>query len=380
MEIGLYLHVPFCVQKCLYCDFTSYDNMPDLFWSYTDALVQEMAREGAAMTKRGVVVDTVYVGGGTPTALPQDCLERILAQIGQSFCLAPTAEFTLEVNPGTANQERLAALRTHGVNRLSFGVQSFDDAVLEACGRIHRGGEAREALRAAKEAGFDNLSLDLMYGLPGQNVASLRDSLAQALALEVAHLSVYGLKVEENTPFFYLANQGKLELPDEETEEQMYQLVNEMLPNAGYRRYEISNYAKAGFESRHNLRYWKYRPYLGLGVAAHSFLDGRRLANTHDVHAYIERVSGGGSPRVECEECDGCTAMAEFVFLALRTAEGMLFADFFCQFGVAFTDIYGRISDELIGKGLLRRDEGAISLTERGMQFGNHVFEQFLPE
>ncbi len=380
MEIGLYIHVPFCVQKCLYCDFTSYDNMTDLFWSYTDALLQEIGKEGAALAKDGVQVSTVYFGGGTPTALPIECLERLLSQVKKSFSLLPEAEVTMEVNPGTADAEKMALLRSYGVNRLSFGVQSFDDAVLEACGRIHRSEEAIGALQAAKVAGVSNVSLDLMYGLPHQTFESLKESLTQALELDVTHVSVYGLKVEENTPFFYLEKQGKLELPDEDVEVQMYQFVNEFLPSAGFRRYEISNYAKRGYESRHNLRYWRYQPYLGLGVAAHSFLEGRRLANTQDVHEYIEIVSRGGSPRVECEESDVWTAMAEFVFLALRTADGLETAEFTRRFSVVFDDIYGQVTAELIEKDLVRHAAGRICLTERGMQFGNQVFEEFLPE
>ncbi len=380
MEIGLYIHVPFCVQKCLYCDFTSYDNMPDLYWPYTEALLQELAREGARLEKEGVKVATVYIGGGTPTALPEECLTRLLERIAECFSLLPEAEITMEVNPGTADAQKLELLRNIGVNRLSFGVQSFDDAVLESCGRIHRREEAVAALRDAEKAGFTNYSLDLMYGLPGQSLISFKESLEVALGLGVSHISVYGLKVEENTPFSYLARQGKLELPPEEEEEAMYLLVNEMLPKAGFRRYEISNYAQPGFESAHNLRYWQYKPYLGIGVAAHSFINGCRFANTHDVHEYIETVSHGASPRSECEAIDVCSAMAEFVFLALRTADGMAKKDFAAQFEVDFTAIYGKIAAELAQKGLLHDSTERISLTERGMQFGNQVFEQFLPE
>ena len=380
MEIGLYIHVPFCVQKCLYCDFTSYDNMPDMYWPYTEALLQELAREGASLEKEGVKVATVYIGGGTPTALPEECLTRLLERIAECFSLLPGAEITMEVNPGTADVKKMELLRKLGVNRLSFGVQSFDDEVLETCGRIHRSGEAVAALRDAKKAGFTNYSLDLMYGLPGQSVVSFRESLELALELGVSHISVYGLKVEENTPFSYLARQGKLALPPEEEEESMYLLVNEMLPKAGFRRYEISNYALPGFESAHNLRYWQYKSYLGIGVAAHSFIKGCRYANTHDVHEYIETVNRGGSPRSEREETDVCSAMAEFVFLALRTADGMLKKDFSAQFEVDFTAIYGKVAAELAQKGLLNDLPECISLTERGMQFGNQVFEQFLPE
>ena len=380
MEIGLYIHVPFCVQKCLYCDFTSYDNMPDMYWPYTEALLQELAREGASLEKEGVKVATVYIGGGTPTALPEECLTRLLERIAECFSLLPGAEITMEVNPGTADVKKMELLRKLGVNRLSFGVQSFDDEVLETCGRIHRSGEAVAALRDAKKAGFTNYSLDLMYGLPGQSVVSFRESLELALELGVSHISVYGLKVEENTPFSYLARQGKLALPPEEEEESMYLLVNEMLPKAGFRRYEISNYALPGFESAHNLRYWQYKSYLGIGVAAHSFIKGCRFANTHDVHEYIETVNRGGSPRSEREATDVCSAMAEFVFLALRTADGMLKKDFSAQFEVDFTAIYGKVAAELAQKGLLNDLPECIRLTERGMQFGNQVFEQFLPE
>jgi oxygen-independent coproporphyrinogen-3 oxidase len=377
MSIGLYVHIPFCIKKCLYCDFPSVAGGEELYAAYTAALCREIAGKGGLLSAGAV--DTVYIGGGTPTVLPADCLAAIGRCLRASFTVTEDAEFTVESNPGTLDGEKLAALRAIGVNRVSLGVQAFDDAVLAAAGRIHTAAQALEAVAAVRAAGFGRVSVDLMYGLPGQTAASFRAGLERAAALPVGHISVYGLKVEEGTPFAGLAAAGRLALPDEDEEEAMYDLATSWLPARGFARYEISNYARPGDECRHNLKYWRYEPYIGVGAAAHSFWQEERLANTADVRDYIGRVTAGETPVASCERPDGAVAMAEYVFLALRTAAGVSYADFAASFGRGFPERYGAIAAELSRRGLVAAGQDYLRLTAKGQKYGNIVFAAFLP-
>lgn len=375
---GVYIHIPFCRRKCLYCDFPSQAGDEALYERYTAALCREIAGRGGLLSDR--VVDTVYIGGGTPTVLPERCLARLGRALRESFKLDPGLEFTVEANPGTVDGDKLAALLAMGVNRLSFGVQAFDDAVLAAAGRLHTAREAVAAVEAARRAGFANISIDLMYGLPGQSPESFRAGLEQAVRLPLRHISVYGLKVEEGTPFAAMAAAGTLALPDEDDEAAMYELAAAFLPRRGWGRYEISNYAAAGYECRHNLKYWRYQPYLGLGAAAHSFWDGERLANLVGAGEYIARMEAGACPVAERERAGRETAMAEFAFLALRTAAGLDFASFRQQFGVDFLQQYSSIIGNLAARGLIERGAAGIRPTPAGMRYGNIVFGAFLPD
>jgi oxygen-independent coproporphyrinogen-3 oxidase len=378
MKLGLYIHIPFCLRKCLYCDFPSVAGREELYDSYITALGREFAGWGGVLSANAV--DTVYIGGGTPTALPAALLARLGKILRDRVPIAAVKEFTVEANPGTLTPEKLAVLRESGVNRLSLGVQAFDDEVLAAAGRIHSAAEALAAVAMAADAGITNLSLDLMYGLPGQSLASFRAGLEQAAKLPVSHLSVYGLKVEEGTPFACRQAKGELPLPDEDEEEAMYELTASFLPTHGFARYEISNYAGDGAACRHNLKYWRYRPYLGLGAAAHSFWQGERLANTAAVDDYIRLALAGASPLAERERPGHLTAMAEYAFLALRTAAGLDYADFAACFGESFAALYGNRVDRLAEKGLLTAYAGGIRLTATGMKYGNVVFASFLPD
>ncbi len=377
MNVGLYIHIPFCITKCLYCDFPSVAGGEDLYAAYTAALCREIAGRGGLLSAGAV--DTVYIGGGTPTVLPAGCLAEIGRCLRASFKIMKDAEFTVEANPGTLDGAKLAALRAMGVNRVSLGVQAFDDAVLAAAGRIHTAGQALAAVAAVRDAGFGRISIDLMYGLPGQTAASFRVGLERAAALPVDHMSVYGLKVEEGTPFAVLAAAGELALPDEDEEVAMYDMAAFLLPASGFARYEISNYARPGNECRHNLKYWRYEPYIGVGAAAHSFWQGERLANTDDVRDYISRVSAGETPVVSRERPDGAVAMAEYVFLALRTAAGVSWPDFAARFGCDFTERYGATIAELSRRGLVAAGRDSLRLTAQGQKYGNIVFAAFLP-
>lgn len=374
---GVYIHIPFCRQKCFYCDFPSWAGRERYMADYIEALCWEIQQQGSLFVQRWGRPATIYIGGGTPTVLSPVLLKILLAQINEVF-VPPLSEFTVEANPGTIDTAKLALLRQHGVNRLSLGVQSFDDAILRRIGRIHTGAQAVEAVRLARAAGFTNVSLDLMYGLPGQSLADLETSVEQALALAPQHISIYGLQLEAGTAFAKMQEQGRLILPSDDLTEQMYDYMTTALPAAGYARYEISNFARPGYASRHNLAYWQDVPYLGLGAAAHSYLDGQRWENVADIGTYIQQIKAGQLPRVPEEPATREIAMEEFAFLALRTATGISRARFQQRFGVCLDSIYGAVIGELVRQGALVSEGDCVHLTARGAKYGNLVFEKFL--
>jgi oxygen-independent coproporphyrinogen III oxidase len=376
-KLGLYVHIPFCQQKCFYCDFPSFAGQEAFYASYTRALVREIVDQGACHSAE--TVDTLFIGGGTPTVLPLPFLTEICQAIGQSFLLADDIEWTIEANPGTVDAEELYQLRKLGINRLSFGVQSFDEGLLRRLGRIHTAQTAIRSVEQAQAAGFSNLSIDLMTGLPGQTLGQLEHTLEQAAKLPLRHLSVYALKVEEGTAFAVDEQAGHLHLPDEALDAAMDDFVVKFLSKQGFYRYEISNYAQKGFACRHNLKYWHYQPYVGLGAAAHSCLNGRRQANTSDIAAYIAAMTKGQSAVIFSETLGGAEARGEMIFLALRTTAGLLFRDYAKQFNRNFLQDYENILVNLRQQGLICQNKQGISLTNLGMKFGNVVFRTFLP-
>lgn len=378
MSIGIYIHIPFCRQKCLYCDFPSFANLDNLFALYTDALCREISEQGVLFLNENV--DTVYIGGGTPTILPVNYLEKIINTLTETFSITEEAEVSIEANPGTVDKNILQRLRNLGINRISFGVQSFHNEILLRLGRIHTGAEGTAAVEDAQWAGFNNINVDLMFGLPGQSHSQFEKDLQTAVALGVQHISAYGLKIEEGTPFARMHMRNELELPPEESEAAMYELVVNYLPSRGFERYEISNYAQAASYCRHNLKYWHYEPYLGLGSAAHSFNAGERWANDGDVKQYIKMISSGLSPICFKEAVDSLTAMAEFIFLGLRTTRGVNIQQFNDYFGISLLKHYEEVLEQLTKQNLLRCGNGYIYLTATGMRFGNMVFEKFLPD
>lgn len=344
---------------------------------YAAALRAEILREVPPLRARWGDVTTLYIGGGTPTVLPAELLTEMLHTLITAAGLPQ--ECTVEANPGTVDAGCLAQLRAAGADRLSLGVQSFDNRLLRAIGRIHTAEEAERAFCAARAAGFTNISLDLMYGLPTQTLDDLKTSVNAALALAPEHISVYGLIVEEGTPFAAAKAQGRLALPSEDAAEEMYDYLMEELPARGYARYEISNFARAGYESRHNLGYWRNVPYLGVGAAAHGYVDGVRWGNEPDTENYIRAIRAGASVRIpEDAERTRENAMEEYAFLALRTREGIDEADFHRTFGVRIDTVYGAVIEKYITQGLLRRANGFTALTNAGMKLGNEVFAAFL--
>ncbi|HWR42764.1 radical SAM family heme chaperone HemW [Sporomusa sp.] len=377
-ELGLYLHMPFCRQKCLYCDFSSYSGAEHLFVAYTAALCQQIAEQGGLLCKP--TVDTVYVGGGTPSLLPVQLLEQVMSCLYTNFNIKNDAEISMEANPGTVTREQLVTLKAAGINRLSFGVQSFNNDLLARLGRIHKTADTLTALEYAYATGFNNISIDMMYGLPGQTVEGFARELEQAVAVNTSHISVYGLKLEEGTPFAAAYDRGSLKLPDEATEEAMYDRMVDFLPGRGLLRYEISNFARPGLECRHNMKYWQYQPYLGIGAAAHSFLNGERISNVTGIQEYISAIFEGRSPVVMREILTKDQSMAEYIFLALRTSQGLTLANFYQRFCVDFFRHFGNIFEKLQRQDLVETDSRRVWLTDRGMKFGNIVFSSFLPD
>lgn len=378
MQWGVYLHIPFCKRKCSYCDFASYAGREESMESYIDALGLECLVRGQEQVLRYGRPATAYLGGGTPSVLTEGCLETLLTIVRTVF--GEPDEFTCEANPGTLTESKLALLRKLGVNRLSLGIQSFDDALLQRLGRIHTGAEAREAVAMVRAADFQNLSLDLMYGLPGQTLAGLQADVGEALALEPEHISIYGLQVEDGTPFAVEQQAGTLGLPEEAAVEEMYDYLTEALPEAGYRRYEISNFARPGRESRHNLGYWQDIPYLGLGAAAHSYLEGQRYENVAVLDEYISILQQKHLPLRSEETMTPARHMEEYAFLALRTVQGIDKRKFKETFGQDLRKVYGKKISRLVRRGLLRENKRNVSLTKAGAKVGNQVFAEFLLE
>ena len=319
-ELGLYIHIPFCRSKCAYCDFYSLSGRESDMDRYQKALLAHIRETASTVT--GTRVDTVYFGGGTPSYYGHKRLCALLAALKKNFDILPDAEITLEANPDSVDVRALKKLRRAGFNRLSLGVQSACDEQLRALNRPHSFAQARDAVAAARQAGFDNLSLDLIYGLPGQSMSDWQDTLERVLALEPEHLSCYGLKVEENTPLFRQVEQG-LSLPDDDLQADMYLYTAARLAEAGYPQYEISNFAKPGRHSRHNLRYWLTRPYIGFGPGAHSDFGGRRYSMVRSLDGYISGVLTGGSIIDESDLIPHRERGGEYLMLRLRTVHGI---------------------------------------------------------
>lgn len=377
---ALYIHIPFCTNKCHYCDFTSYVLKGQPVDEYLDALEREMQLTAAELPPERI--DTVFVGGGTPTVLTPPQMERFLASVKRYFPLAEDVEFTMEANPGTTDPEKLAAMFAGGVNRLSFGVQSFDNVLLERIGRIHSVDDVYRSLHNARAAGFTNMSIDLMFGLPGQTVEILEDSVKKALALDLTHYSLYSLKVEENTLFHKLYQRDELPLPHEDEEYKMFLLLMDRLKEAGYGHYEISNFARPGYESRHNSTYWRNEPYYGLGAGAHGYAGRKRHVNVKGVQPFIEYTKTK-LPRLETNVVSEQEAMEDFMMVGLRLLKGVRNIDFANQFeGRELEQKFGPVIEKLLKDDLLERvteaGETSYKLTDKGVLFGNDVFGSFI--
>ena len=370
-SLELYFHIPFCIKKCDYCDFLSGPATRAGQEAYIYALLREM-KAASAIEKRPV--DTIFIGGGTPSVPECDIMEKLLQGIGENFHLAADAEVTIEANPGTLTPEKLALYRRYGINRISIGLQSPKDQELQALGRIHNYQQFLESYHMAREAGFSNMNIDLMFAIPGQGYEGWTQNLRTVAELGPEHISAYSLIIEEGTPF----SARKLDLPDEDTEYRMYEDVAMVLGEYGYHQYEISNYAKNGRNCRHNEGYWERKDYLGLGLGAASLIGGERFTNTSDMSEYLENSGNLEEIRTDRETLTREDEMGEFMFLGLRMTKGVSKNDFQEYFGTPIEKIYGEVLEKYKKQGLLLEEDGRIFLSRAGIHVSNAVMADFL--
>lgn len=371
-----YLHIPFCEHICHYCDFNKVFLKGQPVNEYLHALDQEMK-----MTLQAYPTDqlaTIFVGGGTPTSLNEEQLYRFCESINLNLPKSENVEFTFEANPGDLTKEKIQILKDAGVNRISLGVQTFNDELLNKIGRVHRAKDVFETVENVKNAGFTNISIDLIFSLPTQTMTDLKESLSTAFSLEIPHFSAYSLIIEPKTVFYNLMQKGRLPLPGEDTEALMYELVMEEMEKHGFRQYEISNFSKPGFESRHNLTYWDNEFYFGFGAGAHSYVNGWRRSNSGPLKKYIHQINEGTLPTLYEHQVTRSEQMEEEMFLGLRKTEGILVSRFIKKFGVDPLELFKSTISELIGKKWLEVSDGSIHLTKAGRLLGNEVFQAFL--
>lgn len=382
-ELELYFHIPFCVRKCLYCDFLSAPADEGVRRQYMDALMREVRER--AEEYRDYLVTSAFIGGGTPSVVDAEQIEELMATVQECYEVASDAELTIEVNPGTVDFGKLKKYRQAGINRLSIGLQSANDKELAVLGRVHSLQQFLDTYREAREAGFGNINVDVMSALPGQSLESYRKTLRKILTLSSPpeHISAYSLILEEETALFRQVGQGLLKLPDEETDRDMYRDTKRILEQAGYGRYEISNYAKAGFACRHNIGYWTRRNYLGFGIGAASLIDNVRFNNRRNLREYLRDPL---NDRMEIQRLNRQEQMEEFMFLGLRLTEGVSDLRFQKLFGQSLQEVYGSVIAQNEKEGLLRRyirsgagvREEMLTLTDFGLDVSNYVMSQFL--
>lgn len=369
-SLGLYIHIPFCIKKCLYCDFCS---LPKSAGADMRAYCAELCRRIAAESEKckEYTVDTVYFGGGTPTLLPIECFSDLMQCIFSNYEVSKDAEISCECNPASCGEEYLKELRALGINRLSIGLQSIHENELRALGRSHSFSDFCDIFHSARRAGFDNISVDLMYGIPEQTPQSFRRSLETLVALSPEHISAYGLKIEDGTPFASMRD--SLSLPDEDAEFEMYLVLTNFLAENGYAKYEISNFSKQDKESRHNLRYWQRKDYIGFGVAAHSCFEGARYGNSRDIRAFIE----GRDITAEHSVLDATDEQNEYLMLGLRLSRGIELADFRERFGKDLCRVCPDI-ERWISGGLMKLSEGRLSFTDSGFFVSNAILSELI--
>ncbi|MDI3547733.1 MAG: hypothetical protein PWR10_1385 [Halanaerobiales bacterium] len=373
---GLYIHVPFCVHKCNYCDFYSEAFNQGRIKYFLQALQRELELYAELLSAKEI--STIYIGGGTPSLLKPSQLEGLLELIFNSFSFTGSREITLECNPSSLKKEKIAAFKKAGINRLSLGVQSFNERELKFLGRLHTPTQAIKVLEEVKKY-FTNYNLDLIFALPGQSLEEWEESLKKAVSFKPPHLSLYNLQIEEGTVLDALLKEGKIKEVDDRLDAEMYLLARKVLQEKGYRQYEISNFARPGYESKHNLIYWQYQPYLGLGPAAHSF-DGKvRFSNYSDLEIYCQRLSRNQLPVAGVTPLSRREQMSEMLFMGLRLIDGVSTGDFKARFGLELKEVYQDELNRLTGLGLVQFDEEQLKLTQKGILLGNEVFMEFLP-
>ncbi len=373
---AVYIHIPFCKQRCKYCDFNSYAGLDSFHGPYVRALLSEINFQ--ALRLEDIDAPSIYIGGGTPTLLNPLYVDALLTEVYRWFSISDTAEVTIEANPETVTKEKLVQLRRAGVNRLSIGFQSLDDGLLRLLGRKHSAQQAITAFKDAREAGFNNVNIDLIFGIPGQSLASWAVTLEQAASLDPEHISCYGLTVEPGTLLEREITVGKLQVPDEDLQADMFAYTMGSLAESGFEHYEISNYAKPGRRCRHNLVYWDNGDYIGFGAGAHSKIGSKRFYNTANPKEYIESIGARGASISEITDLSTGNMISETIFLGLRKIEGLDLKSFEARFGRSVYDIYSAQIAKLAEDGLLEQDNGSLRLTDKGVLLGNEVFSRFI--
>ncbi len=374
-KLGLYIHIPFCIKKCKYCDFVSSSINKSLITRYTKALIEEIKFHKNVLEEYSI--NTIFIGGGTPSAIDVKEIATIIESIHKYLKVAPKIEFTIETNPGTLSAEKIKKYKEFGINRISMGVQSFNDKILKFIGRIHSQKEVLESYYLAQNNGFDNINIDLMYGLPHQSLNDWQDTLKKAIKLEPQHISAYSLKLEENTKFYEMYKNKEFKMPEDEVDRKMHHICIEFLDQHGLKQYEISNFAKKGYECKHNLIYWNNEEYLGLGVSAHSYFNNVRLANTNSIKEYIDLIDRGKSPISYKEDIGRKDEIFETIFLGLRLKKGINIDEFQKRFNESIFNIYKEVLQDLSNKKLIEINNKHIKLTPYGIDISNQVFAEF---
>ncbi|ELC8456632.1 TPA: radical SAM family heme chaperone HemW [Clostridium perfringens] len=374
-KISLYIHIPFCAQKCLYCDFPSFARKDHLRKAYIEALNKEII--SLREKHNNLEINTIFIGGGTPSVLEADELECLLKEVAK-LNMAKDIEYSMECNPGNLTEEKLEVMKKYGVNRISMGLQAKQDNLLKGLGRIHNYKTFKENFLLAKKVGFNNINVDLMFGLPNQRLNEWEETLREIISLEPAHISAYSLIIEEGTAFYNLYENDKLKLPTEEEERKMYHLAKKILEENGFNQYEISNYAKEGKECRHNLAYWNMDNWIGVGSAAASYINGKRIKNISSVEEYINSINEKGEAVEEIINNSKNDNMEEFMFMGLRKINGIDENEFKNRFSMNINDVYGEILNKYIDEGLLIRESGRIFLSEKGIEISNIIMADFL--
>lgn len=373
-KTGIYIHIPFCKQKCYYCDFISFANKEQLQERYVKALKSEI--ENFTNQNEDVEISTIYIGGGTPSYIDYKYIEEILDLFNKRNC----EEVTIEVNPGTVNREKLQMYKNSGINRLSIGLQSSEDRLLKQIGRIHNFKDFLNTYNLAREIGFKNINVDLMIGLPNQNISNIKNSLEEVVRLEPEHISVYSLIIEENTKIAQMLDNGQIELPDENLERDMYWYVKDFLELHGYNHYEISNFAKKGYESKHNLDCWEQKEYVGFGLAAHSYVNNVRYSNIDNLEVYIKNCENGNFEinKIIQEKQDNFAQEQEYMLIGLRKIEGVSIQSFKNKFGDNPIFLFKYELNKLVNEQLLEINSDTIKLTNKGLDLANLVWEEFV--
>jgi len=374
--LGLYIHIPFCKSKCLYCDFNSFAGIETLIEPYFNALKKEI--EIYAGRLEDCLIRTIFIGGGTPSFVDASFISDLLGACRCNFTIKKDAEISMEANPGTLSREKLEIYMKAGINRLSMGLQAWQNRILKSVGRIHTVEEFLTNFRQARDEGFKNINIDLIFGLPGQTMPDWKETVDNVAGLNPEHVSCYSLKIEKDTPFGEMLETGKISQTEDELDREMYYYAKEKLTGNGMKHYEISNFAYPGFECAHNLIYWKAEEYIGIGAGSHSYFNGERYNNVYDIYSYIEEVAKEIIPQENIERIDFQDRLSEFIILGLRLVEGISTVEFREKFGCDIFDVYGRQLKKLTERGLIKHTGNNIMLTGKGLDLANQVFIEFV--